>query len=104
MGLENFNTTGSTTKSSSSPHSDLDEETHMVNFMLSVEVEPGEPEESVVTARDAVMKLKKGADGIEQSIEVVGPAEVVDEQLRTVKEIEDENIGVIWRHDSDHQG
>ena len=99
MGLDSF--TRTQPENQKSPHTDFDstDSLHIVNFMLSVEVEPQELDNSIKTARNAVRALEDSARDSEHAIEVIGPAEVLDEEMTQVAEVPDDSIGIVWRHD-----
>lgn len=99
MGLDNFTRTQN--RGPKSPHSDFGstESLHIVNFMISVEVEPQELDQSIDTAREAVRSLEKSARDSEYAIEVLGPAEVLDEEMMPLADPPDNKVGIVWRHD-----
>jgi len=96
MGIESFKT--DTKDGTRSPHSDL-ADSHIVNFMLSIEVEPTTAEESIESAISAVRELEEKARELDCYMEVVGPYEVTDSKHETLAIIKDKDIGVIWAYD-----
>lgn len=85
-----------------SPHDQFTEQPdqHSVNFMLSVYVSSLDPLDAADEARKQVKSLEQHIQQSELNLELIGPAEVIDNEGSRIYTVPDDNIDTYWQNQS----
>lgn len=96
MGLNEFKRSGG--DNTTRPHDQFIEQPNenSVNFMLSVYVDSLDPLDAIEEACEDVESLEQLIQQSELTLELIGPAEVIDSDGRCIYKVDDNDVDTYW--------